>query len=59
LSRKYKLIFHLQNYFNFYSNNESNGANDLNSLYQNGNGHTPGVSDKPTAVEKDILVRLN
>jgi hypothetical protein len=30
----------------------------LNGLYSNGHDNTPGVSDMPTSVEKDILVRI-
>ncbi|CAF3434426.1 unnamed protein product [Rotaria sp. Silwood1] len=37
------------------TNADNDGGNDLNNLYLNGSGNTPGVSDMPTSVEKDIL----
>ena len=42
--------------FVFKRNGNDHSGNDLNNLYMNGNGSTPGVSDMPTPVEKDILV---
>ena len=64
-SRKIKILPHSRKksqfrvFFFFYRNGEANGNNDLNSLYLNGHDNTTNVSDMPTPVEKDILVRLS